>query len=192
MWFRSGFNLVSVAFGRPKGPFRCFPGSSPAKIRHGRPIYGPEALLRNIDYPSEITRRSQRLFAIVSDVRPNHWDKNYLGNPGYSMLHNSVSGPVIGLDFGRTATGKAPKSALRPAFGRPECRFRCFPGSSPAKILPGRPISGPEALLRNIEYDPSPRGVEVKYCYRLTSKTKDPPYGNSHFLKTGFGPSFLP
>jgi hypothetical protein len=26
------------------------PGSSPAKIRPGRPIYGPEALLRNIEY----------------------------------------------------------------------------------------------------------------------------------------------
>ncbi len=26
-----------------------------------------------------------------------------------------------------------------------------FPGSSPAKIRPGRPISGPEALLRNIK-----------------------------------------
>ena len=34
--------------------------------------------------------------------------------------------------------------------------------------------------------------VEVFYCHRLTSKTKDPPYGNSHFPKTGFGPSFLP
>jgi hypothetical protein len=33
--------------------------------------------------------------------------------------------------------------------GRPECRFRFFPGSSPAKIRPGRPIYGPEALLPN-------------------------------------------
>ena len=33
-------------------------------------------------------------------------------------------------------------------------------------------------------------GVEVFYCYRLTSKTKDPPYGNSQFLKTGFCPPF--
>jgi hypothetical protein len=53
-----------------------------------------------------------------------------------------------GLDFGRTATGKAPKSTLRPAEGRPEGRFRCLPKSSPAKIRPGNP----EALLRNIEY----------------------------------------
>jgi hypothetical protein len=47
--------------------------------------------------------------------------------------------------------GSRSKSALRPAFGRPEGRFRCFPGSSPAEIRPGRPISGPEALLRIIE-----------------------------------------
>ncbi len=60
---------------------------------------------------------------------------------------NRPSGP----DFGRTATGNTPKSALRPAFDRPEDRFRCFPDSSPAKIRPGRPISGPEAVLRNIE-----------------------------------------
>ncbi len=38
----------------------------------------------------------------------------------------------------------------QPAEGRPEGRFRCFPGGSPAKIRPGRPISGPEALSCNI------------------------------------------
>ena len=38
------------------------------------------------------------------------------------------------------------------AEGRPEGRFQCFPGSSPAKIRPGRPFNGPEALLRNIAY----------------------------------------
>ncbi len=54
------------------------------------------------------------------------------------------------LEPGRKS-GKPPKSALRPAFGRPEGRFWCFPGSSPAKIRPGSPISGLEALLRNIE-----------------------------------------
>ncbi len=57
-----------------------------------------------------------------------------------------------GPDFGWTATGKTLESALRPAEGRPEDRFRCFPGRSPAKIRPGRPISGPEALLRNVEH----------------------------------------
>ncbi len=40
---------------------------------------------------------------------------------------------------------------LRVAEGRPEGPFRYFPGSSPAKILPGRPISVQEALLRNME-----------------------------------------
>ncbi len=49
-------------------------------------------------------------------------------------------------DFDRTATEKALKSALRPA-GRPISVLR----SSPAKIRPGRPISEPEALLRNTE-----------------------------------------
>jgi hypothetical protein len=60
---------------------------------------------------------------------------------------NRPSGP----DFGWTATGKALKSALRPSEGRPEGQFWRFPGSSPAKIRPGSPISGPESLLRNIE-----------------------------------------
>ena len=41
---------------------------------------------------------------------------------------------------------------LRPADGRPDGVFRCFPGSSPAKIRPGRPTYGPEALLRDTEY----------------------------------------
>ncbi len=66
------------------------------------------------------------------------------------MLRNRASGPETGLPgriFGRTATGKSSKSAPLPAEGRPEGRFRCLPGGSPAKIRPGRPISGPEALL---------------------------------------------
>ncbi len=42
-----------------------------------------------------------------------------------------------GLDFGRTATGKTPKSALRPAEYRPEGRFWCFPG--PARKTDLRP-----------------------------------------------------
>ncbi len=54
--------------------------------------------------------------------------------------------------FGPDCFRKEPRSALRPAEGRLEGRFRCFPTSSPAKIRPGRPISGPEALLRNMEY----------------------------------------
>ncbi len=45
---------------------------------------------------------------------------------------NRPSGP----DFGRTATGKTPKSALRPAFGR-RAGFGAFP-------VAVRPKSGPE------------------------------------------------
>ncbi len=52
-------------------------------------------------------------------------------------------------DFGRNATGRAPKSAFRPADDR-----RCFPGSCPAKKRPGRPMSGPDALLRDMEQVP--------------------------------------
>ncbi len=51
----------------------------------------------------------------------------------------------------RPDSGTFGRPELRPAEGRPEVRLRCFPGSSPAKIWPGRPISGPEALLPNIE-----------------------------------------
>ncbi len=43
----------------------------------------------------------------------------------YSMLRNSASGPEIGL-LGRILAGLLPgkpKSALRPAFGRPEGLF---------------------------------------------------------------------
>ncbi len=41
------------------------------------------------------------------------------------------------------------KSAVRAGFW-PDC-YRESTGSSPVKIRPGRPISCPEALLRNIE-----------------------------------------
>ncbi len=61
---------------------------------------------------------------------------------GLEIVVVDSSGP----DFGRTATGKSPTSALRPADGLPEGRFQFFPGSSPAKIRPGRPTFGPEAL----------------------------------------------
>ena len=53
--------------------------------------------------------------------------------------------------------------------------------------------SGPPAWLRALRQAALCEApVEVFYCYRLTAKTKDPPYGNSHFLKTGFGPPFCP
>ncbi len=47
--FRAGFwpdgYRESAEIGPPAG---LRPGSSPVKIRHGKPVYGPEALLRNI------------------------------------------------------------------------------------------------------------------------------------------------
>ncbi len=39
----------NLPFGRPEGRFLCLPCSSPFKIRPGRPSYGPEAPLRNIE-----------------------------------------------------------------------------------------------------------------------------------------------
>ncbi len=58
------------------------------------------------------------------------------------MLSNSASAePEIGLPA-RIWAGLLPGKN----------RSRCFPGSSPAQIRPGRPISGPESLLRNIKY----------------------------------------
>ncbi len=68
----------------------------------------------------------------------------------YSMLRNSPSGPKIGVP-GRILAGHLPGKHRNRSLGRPEGRFPWFPGSSPAKIRPGRPIYGPEALLRNIE-----------------------------------------
>ena len=49
--FRAGF-WPACYRGRPSGrpkADRCIPGSRLAKIRPGRPTYGPEALLRDID-----------------------------------------------------------------------------------------------------------------------------------------------
>ncbi len=51
--YRESTKIGPPAEGQPEGRFRCFPGSSPAEIRPGRLIYGPEALLRNIEYPWE-------------------------------------------------------------------------------------------------------------------------------------------
>ena len=49
-------------------------------------------------------------------------------------------------DCYRESTEIGPPASLRPAFGRPEGRFRCFPGCSPAKIRPGSPTYGLEVL----------------------------------------------
>ncbi len=75
-----------------------------------------------------------------------------------------VGRPGGGLKFNLSYAIRLPgrKSAFRVEFW-PECyvetteigppaHFRFFPGGSPAKIWPGMLISGPEALLRNIEY----------------------------------------
>ena len=60
---------------------------------------------------------------------------------------------------GQPAIGEEPTSALRPAFGRPEGRFGSLPGSRLAKIRPGRPIYGPEAVLHDsCSLAPSPQG----------------------------------
>ena len=80
------------------------------------------------------------------------WEESPTGPRGRSSGFGPEIGPPGGnrtsrLDFGRTATGKEPTSALRPAESRPEMRFRFFPGSSPAKIRPGRPSYGLETLF---------------------------------------------
>ncbi len=62
---------------------------------------------------------------------------------GSSLLRTEII--ILRADLGNGA-------AHQLAFSRPEARFRFVPGSSPAKIRPDRPTSGPEALLRNIEY----------------------------------------
>ena len=66
-------------------------------------------------------------------------------------------------------------------------------GGSPPKVQRRDRTGGAGAPARFRAGDAlGGREVEVFYCYRLTAKTKDPPYGNSHFLKTGFCPPFLP
>ncbi len=70
------------------------------------------------------------------------------------MLRNSASGPEIGLP-GQILAGLLPVShKIGPPAGRRPAglSISVFPRCSPAKIRPRRPIYGPEALLRNIEY----------------------------------------
>ncbi len=77
------------------------------------------------------------------------------------MLRNRASGPEIGLP-GRILAGLLPgKNRNRPSF-RPEGRFLCFPGSSPAKIRPRRPIYGPEARLRNLQLPIASTGAALR------------------------------
>ncbi len=93
--------------GRPEGRFRCFPGSSPAKIRPGMPISvleqpGPHLVFMRVMRRRRMTVRRR--------------------SPQGGSVHDQC----------RAAETE----------GRPEGRFRCFPGSSPAKIRPRRTISG--------------------------------------------------
>ena len=89
--------------------------------------------------------------------------------PGRSPKRAKASFFGFGTDSGRTATGKAPNSALRPAFGRPEGPFRYVPGSCPANTRPGRPIYGPEALLHNIESLPQKKpDLQRASCFPIT------------------------
>ncbi len=119
-----------------------------------------------------------------------------------ASLCYAIVRPARRLDFGDgfqpDCCGRAPKAALRPAFGRPEGRFRCFPESSPAEIRPGRPIYGPEALLRNIGYqlvwgaEPG-QGTQVKARRRGVGcqQSKRVPEGSlAGNLWAGFRPIF--
>ncbi len=77
------------------------------------------------------------------------------------------------------------KSAVRAGFW-PDCyreRTEISPpaGSSPAQIRPGSPISGPEAVLRNIEYKVA---SHFAWHFWLEPVTLDAVMG--HFALTGF------
>ncbi len=62
---------------------------------------------------------------------------------GYSMFRNNASGPEIGLP-GRILARLLPGKHRNQPSGRPKaCRRADLGASSPAKIRPGRPISGP-------------------------------------------------
>ncbi len=71
------------------------------------------------------------------------------------MLHKSASGPQMGLP-GRILAGLLPGKNRNRSSGRPKAGKRAnlgaFPVAVQQKIRPGSPISGLEALLRNMEY----------------------------------------
>ena len=66
----------------------------------------------------------------------------------YSMLRNSGSGPEIGPP-GQILAGLPPGKLRNRPSGRPSAGRRADFGVFPVAV---RPKSGPEALLRNIEY----------------------------------------
>jgi hypothetical protein len=55
-----------------------------------------------------------------------------------------------------------------------------FSGSSPAKIRPGRPIYGPEALVRNIEYVQRWDSLEIKPASRIDRQLISIDVGPAH------------
>ncbi len=69
---------------------------------------------------------------------------------GVSTLCYTMVIAGLKFDCGWILIWKTSQSALRPAEGRPEGRFRGCPDQNPVEIRHGSPISGPEALLRNI------------------------------------------
>ncbi len=80
---------------------------------------------------------------------PKSWEarKEAHGYQTYPMVRNSASG-ASGPDFGRIPIGPASKSALRPA---ERSKILSSPDQNPAEIRPGSPISGPEALVHNMD-----------------------------------------
>ena len=75
-------------------------GISPAKIRPGRPIYGPEALLRNIELKAPLNTSSPRAQGAPGGPTDAEADSSFFVNSKqtrliihYSMLRNSASGP---------------------------------------------------------------------------------------------------
>ena len=131
----------------PRSDLVGWPKVFPARLGRERSVevragtdLGPKSLGSRIEIG---TRTDLHGFFPAGPVREDLW-------PTYSMLRHSASGPEIGL-LGRILAElllQKNRNRPRPAFGWPEGRFRCFPGSSLAQIRPGRPISGPESFLR--------------------------------------------
>jgi len=97
----------------------------------------------------------------------------------------SVHGPPLQ----QLARSAKPHLILLTALGFPRwLGGRMGGGGVPSAAGPGS-CTGAEGSASFGAVD-SPGVVEVFYCHRLTAKTKDPPYANSHFLISGYFPSF--
>jgi hypothetical protein len=112
------------------GPDIGLPVRISAEFRSGKPRNRP---------PSAGRRAGLRLARLESGRNPAR-------KPDFRPGSTGASGPEIGLPD-RMAAGLLPGKHRH----RPEDRSRFFPGCGPAEIRPGRPIYGPEALLRNID-----------------------------------------